>query len=142
MYFFSRKLQQPTFPTDGKPINAIRASPDFNTSNPSPFSPFFDGSSNCDRYFASLALRRPKWYSVAAKTIDNYNLDLQVRIVLSSVDTPTVRLNAMLLPLFFCVLAISFSISEIFSRIPILEEFFFAIKFFKIKKTIETQQKE
>uniref|UniRef100_A0A182U889 Uncharacterized protein n=1 Tax=Anopheles melas TaxID=34690 RepID=A0A182U889_9DIPT len=52
-------------PTDGKPIRAMRASPDLSTSNPSPFSPFFDGSSSCDRYFASFAFSNPRWYSVA-----------------------------------------------------------------------------
>lgn len=61
-----------TLPTEGKPIKATRASPDFKTSNPSPFSPaFLEGSSNCERYFASLALRRPKWYSVAKKKKKN-----------------------------------------------------------------------
>lgn len=49
-----------TFPTEGKPISATRASPDFNTSKPSPFSPFLAGSSNCDRYFANFAFSRPK----------------------------------------------------------------------------------
>lgn len=28
----------------------------------------FGGSSNCARYLASLALSRPRWYSVAART--------------------------------------------------------------------------
>lgn len=54
-----------TFPTDGKPINATRASPDLSTSNPSPFSPFFDGSNSSDLYFANFAFNNPKWYSVA-----------------------------------------------------------------------------
>lgn len=56
-----------TFPTEGKPIKATRASPLFNTSNPSPFSDFFDGSRSCDLYLANFAFRRPKWYSVAEK---------------------------------------------------------------------------
>lgn len=57
-----------TFPTDGNPIKATRASPDFKTSNPSPFSPFLAGSNNCDRYFANFAFNRPKWYSVAIRS--------------------------------------------------------------------------
>lgn len=48
-------------------MSATRASPLFNTSKPSPFSDFLDGSNNCERYFASFAFRRPKWYSVAAR---------------------------------------------------------------------------
>lgn len=55
-----------TFPTDGKPIRATRASPDFWTSKPVP--PPLDlpvGSSSCARYRASFAFKRPKWYSVA-----------------------------------------------------------------------------
>lgn len=57
-----------TLPTDGKPISATLASPDLRTSNPSPFSPFFEGSNSCDRYFASFAFNNPKWYSVAECT--------------------------------------------------------------------------
>ena len=34
-------LNNVDFPTEGNPIMATLASPDFNTSNPSPFSPFF-----------------------------------------------------------------------------------------------------
>ena len=49
-----------TFPTEGNPINATRASPLLRTSNPSPFSLDFDGSKSCDRYLASFAFRRPK----------------------------------------------------------------------------------
>lgn len=49
-----------TFPTDGKPMSATLASPLFNTSNPSPFSDFFDGSNNCDLYFANFAFNNPK----------------------------------------------------------------------------------
>ena len=33
-----------TFPTEGNPMRATLASPDFRTSKPSPFSDFFDGS--------------------------------------------------------------------------------------------------
>ena len=81
-------LSRVDLPTEGKPIMATRASPDLSTSNPSPFSPFFPvGSSSCDLYLANLALRVPRWYSVA---------------------------------LFFCVRAISFSISLIFSRMPMV----------------------
>lgn len=55
-----------TLPTEGKPMRATLASPDFKTSKPSPFSPdFFDGSSSCDRYLANFALSKPRWYSVA-----------------------------------------------------------------------------
>lgn len=54
-----------TFPTDGKPIKATLASPDFKTSNPSPFSCFLDGSNRVARYLANLAFSKPKWYSVA-----------------------------------------------------------------------------
>ena len=55
-----------TFPTEGNPIMATRASPDLSTSKPSPFSPFLPvGSSSCPRYLASLAFNVPKWYSVA-----------------------------------------------------------------------------
>lgn len=54
-----------TFPTDGNPISATRASPDLRTSNPSPFSPFFAGSNSSDLYFANFAFNKPKWYSVA-----------------------------------------------------------------------------
>lgn len=35
-----------TFPTDGKPMRATRASPDFRTSKPSPLLAFLGGSSN------------------------------------------------------------------------------------------------
>lgn len=54
-----------TFPTEGNPMSATLASPDFSTSNPSPFSDFFDGSNNWALYLASLAFSTPKWYSVA-----------------------------------------------------------------------------
>ena len=55
-----------TFPTDGNPIIATRASPDFSTSNPSPDSPFFPvGSNNSERYLANFAFKVPRWYSVA-----------------------------------------------------------------------------
>lgn len=55
-----------TFPTEGNPIKATRASPDFCTSKPVPAAPDFAvGSSSWARYRASLALRRPRWYSVA-----------------------------------------------------------------------------
>lgn len=44
----------------------MRDLPDFCTSKPTPAPPdFVAGSSNCARYRASFALRRPKWYSVA-----------------------------------------------------------------------------
>lgn len=49
-----------TFPTEGNPIRATLASPLFRTSNPSPFSDFFEGSNNCDLYFASFAFSKPK----------------------------------------------------------------------------------
>lgn len=48
-------------------MSATRASPDFSTSKPSPFSPFLDGSSNCERYLANFAFSVPKWYSVAVE---------------------------------------------------------------------------
>lgn len=72
-----------TFPTDGKPINATRASPDLSTSNPSPFSPFFDGSNSSDLYFANFAFNNPKWYSVADKKFlmikkGVYNLSMEL----------------------------------------------------------------
>lgn len=77
-----------TLPTEGNPTRATRASPDFITSNPSPyylnqrintplhsllamrlmsvtFPADFEGSRSCDLYLASLALSKPKWYSVA-----------------------------------------------------------------------------
>lgn len=55
-----------TFPTDGNPINATLASPDFCTSKPTPVGPDFEaGSRSCARYRASLAFSRPRWYSVA-----------------------------------------------------------------------------
>ena len=50
-----------TLPTDGNPIMATLASPDFKTSKPSPFSPFLpEGSKSWDRYLASLAFNVPK----------------------------------------------------------------------------------
>ena len=55
-----------TFPTEGKPIRATLASPDFCTSKPVP--PPDDlpvGSSSCARYRASFAFSKPRWYSVA-----------------------------------------------------------------------------
>jgi hypothetical protein len=55
-------------PTDGNPMRATLASPLFNTSKPSPFSDFFDGSKSWDLYLASFAFRRPKWYSVAGSS--------------------------------------------------------------------------
>lgn len=61
-----------TFPTDGNPIMTALASPDFKTSNPSPFSPFFPvGSSSWPRYFASFAFSVPRWYSVAKNLHNN-----------------------------------------------------------------------
>lgn len=55
-----------TFPTDGNPISATLASPDFWTSNPTPAPPDLAvGSSSCARYLASFAFKRPRWYSVA-----------------------------------------------------------------------------
>lgn len=64
--YIKKNIVRLTLPTEGKPISATLASPLFITSKPSPFSPFFpDGSNNCDRYLASLALSTPKWYSVA-----------------------------------------------------------------------------
>jgi hypothetical protein len=47
------------FPTEGKPTSAIRASPDFDTSNPVPPGPPAPGpgSSNCARYLASFLKR-------------------------------------------------------------------------------------
>ena len=63
-------LKTLTLPTDGNPIRATRASPDFKTSKPSPFSPdFLEGSNNCERYLASLAFSSPKWYSVATRQL-------------------------------------------------------------------------
>ena len=53
-------LNKVDFPTEGKPINATLASPDFKTSKPSPFSDFFGGSKSCDLYFASFAFNNPK----------------------------------------------------------------------------------
>ena len=80
-----------TLPTDGNPINATLASPDFITSNPSPFAwpivimcllitvnsltlpaPLLGASINWALYFASLALSKPKWYSVAARARDTW----------------------------------------------------------------------
>ena len=47
-------------------MRATRASPDFCTSKPVPPPDDFDvGSSSWARYLASLALRVPRWYSVA-----------------------------------------------------------------------------
>jgi hypothetical protein len=55
-----------TFPTEGNPMSATLASPDFCTSKPVPAPPdLATGSSNWARYLASLAFKRPRWYSVA-----------------------------------------------------------------------------
>ena len=55
------------FPTEGNPIRPIRASPDLETSNPSPGPPFpFESPSICSLFsFASFAFRSPKCPSVA-----------------------------------------------------------------------------
>ena len=73
-------LSREDLPTDGKPMRATRASPDFVTSNPSPGRPdFLSGSKSwaCKigsannarrsgslrtRYLASLAFSNPRWY--------------------------------------------------------------------------------
>lgn len=55
-----------TFPTDGNPMSATLASPDFCTSKPVP--PPLDfptGSRSWARYRANLAFNKPRWYSVA-----------------------------------------------------------------------------
>lgn len=58
-----------TLPTEGKPISATRASPDFMTSKPSPLEEAdLEGSSSWARYLASFAFSRPRWYSVAEDT--------------------------------------------------------------------------
>ena len=50
-----------TFPTDGKPMRATLASPDFWTSKPVPAPPdLLVGSRSCARYRASFAFNRPK----------------------------------------------------------------------------------
>lgn len=59
-----------TFPTDGKPMRATLASPDLSTSNPSPSFDFLEGVNSSERYLANFALRTPKWYSVAKKTLE------------------------------------------------------------------------
>lgn len=47
-------------------MSATLASPDFCTSKPVPAPPdLATGSSNWARYLASLAFKRPRWYSVA-----------------------------------------------------------------------------
>lgn len=52
-------------PTEGNPTSAIRASPDFDTSNPDPppLPAPGAGSRSWARRRASLPLRRPRWYS-------------------------------------------------------------------------------
>lgn len=48
-------------------MRATRASPDFMTSKPSPLAPDdLEGSRSWALYLASLALSKPRWYSVAA----------------------------------------------------------------------------
>ena len=77
-----------TFPTDGNPMRATLASPDFWTSKPVP--PPLDfptGSRSWALYRASLAFNRPRWYSVAWR----------VRIVAGSHETTGAELT-----LFFC----------------------------------------
>lgn len=52
------------FPTDGNPTIPILASPDFETSNPSPTGPYFPlllPSITSLFNFANLAFKRPKW---------------------------------------------------------------------------------
>jgi len=52
------------FPTDGNPIIPTLASPDFDTSNPSPAGPPFlppVGSISSRLSLASFAFRRPMW---------------------------------------------------------------------------------
>lgn len=57
-----------TLPTEGNPISATRASPDFMTSKPSPLDEDdLDGSRSWARYLASFAFSRPRWYSVARR---------------------------------------------------------------------------
>lgn len=59
-----------TLPTDGNPIRATLASPDFITSKPSPLAPAdFDGSRSWALYLANLAFSKPRWYSVAANKL-------------------------------------------------------------------------
>ena len=112
----------PTFPTEGNPIKATLASPDFITSKPSPCkksryitniysypckcfkergrereregggldgeekitlaADFPPGSSNCCLYFASFALSKPRWYSVAVskKREENYRITSYINI--------------------------------------------------------------
>ena len=53
------------FPTEGKPIKDTRAWPVFATSNPGPPAPpEEDPSSSCVLSLASLAFKRPMWYSL------------------------------------------------------------------------------
>lgn len=65
-------LRRVDLPTDGKPMRATRASPDFITSKPSPLPPDLDGSNNCALYLASFAFNKPKWCSVAANQNRDY----------------------------------------------------------------------
>ena len=60
-------LSKVDFPTEGKPISPIQASPDLETSNPSPTIPFpLDKLSIYSLLsFASFAFSNPKWPSVA-----------------------------------------------------------------------------
>lgn len=59
-----------TLPTEGNPIRATLASPDFITSKPSPLAPAdFEGSRSWALYLANLAFNKPRWYSVAAKQV-------------------------------------------------------------------------
>ena len=52
-------------PTEGKPIKDTRAWPVFATSNPGPPAPPEEGpSSSCVLSLASLAFKRPMWYSL------------------------------------------------------------------------------
>jgi len=61
-----------TLPTEGNPIRATLASPDFITSKPSPLAPAdFEGSRSWALYLANLAFNKPRWYSVAAKQVGN-----------------------------------------------------------------------
>jgi len=54
-------------PTDGNPTIPILASPDLETSNPSPTGPALDlePSTNSLLSLASLAFNVPRWYDVA-----------------------------------------------------------------------------
>lgn len=72
-----------TLPTEGKPIRATRASPDFITSKPSPLTPAdLEGSRSWALYLASLAFSKPRWYSVARGGRNEFSLWKTVSVIL------------------------------------------------------------